>query len=162
MNAGFVRKHWPGQPAVGRRFRVVYDGKEEWNTIVGVVGDAFTGGLTAEAGTPMVYVKSTDLFEPVVIIRAAAGADPIPGIRSFITQADPALAPPTISNVENAMQRSVAGPRFTMVLLVAFTVLALVLAAIGLYGVMAFSVAQQTREIVIRIALGATQTGIAR
>jgi len=162
VNAGFAKKYWPGQSALGRRFRVVYDGKEEWTTIVGVVADAFTGGLTSEASTPMYYTSGQDLFEPVLIVRAAAGADPIANVRALMTQADASLGPPTISNIESALQRSVAGPRFTMLLLVVFTMLALVLAAVGLYGVMAYAVAQQTREIGIRIALGATRSTIAK
>jgi putative ABC transport system permease protein len=162
VNAGFARKYWPGRSAVGKRFRVVYDGKEEWSTIVGVVGDAFTGGLTSEASTPMLYTSGLDLFEPVLIVRAAPGADPIAGVRSVIAHADPSLAPATVSNVETAMERTVSGPRFTMLLLVVFTGLALVLAAVGLYGVMAYAVAQQTREIGIRIALGATRSNIAK
>jgi putative ABC transport system permease protein len=161
VNAGFAKKYWPQGSALGRRLRVVYNGQGDWKTIVGVVGDALTSGLMGDASRPMMYLPSTDSYEPAVLVRVAPGADPIPSLRTVIAQADPRLPSPNVTNVESVMQRSIARPRFTMTLLVTFTGLALVLAAVGLYGVMAYAVAQQTREIGIRIALGATRSTIA-
>jgi len=161
VNAGFAKKYWPQGSALGHRLRVVYNGQGDWLTIVGVVGDALTSGLMGDASRPMMYLAATDSYEPAVLFRVAPNVDPIPSLRALIAQADPRLPSPTVTNVESVMQRSIARPRFTMTLLVTFTVLALVLAAVGLYGVMAYAVAQQTREIGIRIALGATRSTIA-
>jgi putative ABC transport system permease protein len=162
INEGMARKHWPGQSPVGRTLRVVYDGKGDWKTIVGVVADAHTQGLTSEASDPMLYIPGPGFFDPALVVRTTGDARMIPALSGIAMSLDARLPPPAVTSIADAMQKSIAQPRFTMFLLMIFTLVAVGLAAVGLYGVLAYSVAQRTREIGIRLTLGASRSTVAK
>ena len=162
INEGFARKHWKRGTAVGHRVRVAFNGQGTWKTIVGVVADASPAGPTADMTAPILYGPHGDNGSIAIYFRAADGSDKVAQLaRSVVRSIDPSLHP-TIVSVTDALHDVTSAPRFIMTVLTAFTVLALVLASIGLYGVMAHAVAQQTREIGIRVALGASRGRIAR
>jgi predicted permease len=164
VNEGYARQHWKRGTAVGHRLRLVYAGKpvDDWRTVVGVVSDAMLTGPVAETSAPLVYSPGRTGSAPTIMFRTDGSVDPVVSVRSLVHAIDPRMPPAYVANMETLVASSQARPRFVMLLLSGFTLIAIVLAAVGLYGVMAYSVVQRTREIGIRIALGATHREIAR
>jgi predicted permease len=164
INAGFARKHWKPGSAVGRRVRIVFGGKpvDEWMQVVGVVADAMLTGPAAETSAPLLYLPWNDVSQPAVMIRTDSVLDPVVPVRAVIRAIDPVMQPVFVGSMRQIVASSLAKPRFIMLLLTGFTLIAVALAAIGLYGMTAYSVARRTREIGIRVALGATHGAIAR
>jgi putative ABC transport system permease protein len=139
-------------------------GHGSWSTVVGVAGDIPFLGLTSDRSEPLVYmpfVVSDYRPEISIAVRVADGVDPTSSLRQIVKQLDPRLPPPAVSSAGTALAESIATERFTMTLLAIFAGLAVVLSALGLYGVVSYVIAQRTREIGIRIALGATPRNIA-
>jgi putative ABC transport system permease protein len=159
VNAGFARAHWASGEAVGHRIRIAETDSEPWLTIVGVVNDALTTGPLNESRAPFLYVPlDTERLAKTVMARVDGGAAALKPAVDIGRQLG--MRSVTIDGTEAFIYRSLSEPRFVMRIMSAFGMLGLLLAAVGLFGVMSYTVTQQTREIGIRVALGASSTSV--
>jgi len=168
VNRAAANRFWPEGNAVGSE---VKRGRT-WETVVGVVDDVVANGLMSPAEGPRFYSPFTSERAPtggsappnLVLIARAAGdpANAIAALRAETSALDPEIAIPSVTMVETALANTIAAPRFNMVLLTAFALIALVLAAVGLAAVIGYEVAERTHEFGIRMALGARTENVRR
>jgi predicted permease len=167
VSRAFARKHWPGASAVGHRIRFAgpkSKPEEGWMTVIGVAEDVQTGAMSDHFDA-LIYnpIDPKDGHSRLsVAVRTKPGIDPTISLRRIVTDLDLRFIPPPVSAVASDLANSIGPQRFTMLLLATFATLAVVLSAVGLYGVISFVVTLWSRVLGFGLALGASRWLVGR
>jgi putative ABC transport system permease protein len=163
VDRAWADRLFPGQEAIGRRFREGGCTECEWTTVVGLVGNVRWTGLDATQDDGTVYFPLVDLPSAYFVLHTAAAPSSVSGtLRQAVAELDPQLALTDMASGDELVDDALSQPRYLSVLIGMFAVTALVLSIVGVYGVMTYFVQQHARDIGIRLALGGDPSRVRR